>query len=59
MKYSINHPWKFSTWFNAFFVAFYQFYILVLVEFVSLMVLFLQTNVLDVLMNFLALTVIT
>lgn len=39
--------------------VFWQFGILVMVEFVSLMVLLLQQTVLDVLMNFLALTIIT
>ena len=59
MKYSINHPWKFSSWWGAFNVGLFQFGILLLVEFVSLMVLLLQNSVLDVLMNFLALTIIT
>ena len=59
MKYSINHPWKFDNWWSAFMVGFYQFTILVMVEFVSMMVLLLQQSVLDVLMNFLALTVLT
>ncbi len=59
MKYSINHPWKFTSWWGAFNVGLWQFCILVLVEFVSLMVLLLQDSVLDVLMNFLALTIIT
>ena len=59
MKYSINHPWKFTSWWGAFNVGLWQFGILVMVEFVSLMVLLLQFSVLDVLMNFLALTIIT
>jgi len=59
MKYSINHPWKFNNWWSAFSVGLYQFIIIVMVEFVSMMVLLLQQSVLDVLMNFLALTVLT
>ena len=59
MKYSINHPWKFTHWWGAFNVGLFQFCVLVMVEFVSLMVLLLQDSVLDVLMNFLALTIIT
>ena len=39
MKYSINHPWKFHNWWSAFSVGLYQYTILVLVEFVSMMVL--------------------
>ena len=59
MKYTLNHPWKFENWWAAFNVGLFQFGVLVLVEFVSMMVLLLQFNVLDVLMNFLALTIIT
>ena len=59
MKYSINHPWKFESWWGAFNCGLLQFTILLLVEFVSMMVLLLQQSVLDVLMNFLALTIIT
>ena len=59
MKYSLNHPWKFTSWWGAFNVGLWQFCILVLVEFVSMMVLLLQDSVLDVLMNFIGLTIIT
>lgn len=42
MKYSMNHPWKFHNWWMAFMVGFYQYTIIVMVEFVSIMVLLLQ-----------------
>ena len=59
MKFSINHPWKFHNWWSAFSVGMYQYLVIILVEWVSMMVLLLQQSVLDVLMNFLALTVLT
>ena len=59
MKYTINHPWKFEHWFIAFLVNFLQFIVLVLVESVCIALLILQENVLDVLMNFISLTIIT
>ena len=59
MKYVTNHPWKFANWKFAFFTNFVQIIILILVEGVSIAVLLLQTSVLDVLMNFFALTIIT
>ena len=59
MKYTLNHPWKFEHWFIAFLVNFFQFIVLVLVESVCIALLLLQENVLDVLMNFISLTIIT
>ena len=59
MKYSINHPWKFEYWFIAFLVSFSQVIVLIMVELICLGLLLLQEDVLEVLMNFLALTIIT
>jgi hypothetical protein len=59
MKYSMNHPWKFDSWYTAFRCGLYQFIIVISVEFVCMMVLIIQESVLDVIMNFLALTVLT
>ena len=59
MKYSMNHPWKFKRWHHAFFVGFWQMAILVSVEFVNMMILLTNSSIVDTLMNFLALTVIT
>ena len=59
MKYTLNHPWKFENWKIAFIVNFMQFFILALAEGVSLCLIYLQYTVMDVLMNFISLTVIT
>ena len=42
MKYTINHPWKFNDWWSAFCVGLFQYSIIVMTEFVSMMVLLLQ-----------------
>ena len=42
MKFSINHPWKFNSWWSAFCVGAFQYIVIIMVEFVSLMVLLLQ-----------------
>ena len=59
MKYTINHPWKFKYWFIAFLVNYFQIVVLVSVEGVCIALLLFQENVLDVLMNFISLTIIT
>ena len=59
MKYTLNHPWKFKHWFMAFLVNFLQIGVLISVESVCIALLLLQDNVLDVLMNFISLTIIT
>ena len=59
MKYTINHPWKFEHWFIAFFNNFMQVGLTMTVESICILILLLQENVLDVLMNFISLTIIT
>lgn len=59
MKYAMNHPWKFNQWHKAFAVGFWQMTILSSVEFVNMMILLTNQNIVDTLMNFLALTVIS
>ena len=59
MKYTTNHPWKFEHWFVAFLTNFMQAVVLILLEAVCIAVLIIQTSVLDVMTNFLALTIIT
>ena len=59
MKYTLNHPWKFEHWFIAFMVNFLQIVILFSVESVCIALLLLQENVLDVLMNFISLAIIS
>ena len=59
MKYATNHPWKFKKWHHAFFVGFWQMFVLSSVELVNMMILLTNQSIIDTLMNFLALTVIT
>ena len=59
MKYTLNHPWKFEHWFRAFIVNFLQIVVLVLVEGVCISLLILQENVIDVIMNFISLAIIS
>ena len=59
MKYSMNHPWKFRSWVAAFFVGFAQMSVIFLVEAVNLAILLTNNTILDVIMNFLALVIIS
>ena len=59
MKYSINHPYKFKAWFNAFMVGLCQMIALVSVELVNVAVLLTNPTVMDTIMNFLALVIIS
>ena len=59
MKYAMNHPWKFNSWKSALFVGFCQMVILSSVELVNMLFLLTNGSIVDTLMNFLALTVIT
>ena len=59
MKYAMNHPWKFNSWYSAFSVGFCQMFILTSVELVNMLFLLTNDSIVDTLMNFLALTVIT
>ena len=59
MKYAMNHPWKFNSWHSALLVGFCQMIILSSVELVNMLFLLTNDNIVDTLMNFLALTVIT
>jgi hypothetical protein len=59
MKYAINHHWKFYNWFNAFLVGFFQMFVLGSVEVVNMMVLLTNPTVMETIMNFLALVIIS
>ena len=59
MKYALNHWWKFDNWFNAFLISFCQFFICIFVESVNLVILLTNNTVLDIIMNFLAIVIIT
>ena len=58
MKYAMNHPWKFNSWFGAYLVGLSQMTVLFSVEFVNLAVLLTNERILETVMNFLALVVI-
>lgn len=59
MKYSMNHHWKFKNWFSAYMVGFCQMTVVVSVELVNLIVLLTNGTVMDTIMNFLALVIIS
>lgn len=59
MKYASNHWWIFRNWKDASLIGFTQMFIVVLVELVNLAVLITQVNILDIIMNFMAIVVIS
>jgi len=59
MNYACNHHWKFHSWFHAYFVGFSQMSVLVSVEIVNVAVVLTNTTVMDTIMNFLALVIIS
>ena len=59
MKYALNHPWKFHSWKNAFFIGFLQMIVLISVEAVNLGILLSNYTIMDTIMNFLALVIIS
>ena len=58
MKYALNHPWKFRNWLDAYFIGLAQLLVVLSVEGINLALLNTNTNVMDILMNFLALIII-
>ena len=59
MKYASNHPWKFRSWRHAYLIGFFQAFVLVTCEAVNLIILTTNDSMLDIIMNFLAIVVIT
>ena len=59
MKYAMNHPYKFHFWFYAFLVGLAQLTALLSIEIVNMVVLLSNTTVMDTVMNFLALVIIS
>lgn len=57
-KYALNHPWKFESWFQAFLIGFSQLFILFTFEILNTAILLTSANVMEVIMNFVALAVI-
>ena len=58
MKYALNHPYKFKEWTHAYFIAFTQLFVVIVVEIVNLAILCTNHTILDIIMNFLALVII-
>lgn len=59
MKYAINHPWRFANWRLAFTAGLMQSSSVMLNEFVNILTILYSTNIMSVVMNFLALVVIS
>ena len=59
MKFALNHPWKFESYMGAFFVGFMQAMVVISNELVNLAVLNTNNTIMDILMNFLALVIIS
>ena len=59
MKFAINHPWKFDYYLGAFYVGFAQAMVVISNEIVNLAVLNTNNTIMDILMNFLALVIIS
>lgn len=59
MKYAVNHSWKFRKWRRAYMVGFCQTFVLITCEAVNLILLTTNHTMLDIIMNFLAIIVIT
>jgi len=58
MKYSVNHHDKFIWWQGPFFFGFFQVVMIVFLEFVNLLNICAQVDDVEIVMNFIALTVI-
>lgn len=59
MKYALNHVWRFENWKIAYLAGLLQASIIMLIEFVNFLAILTSFTVLDVVMNFLALVVIS
>ena len=59
MKYASNHPWKFRSWRQAYLIGFFQATVLITVEGINLVILTTNDAILDIIMNFMAIIVIT
>lgn len=59
MKYALNHVWRFENWKIAYLAGLLQASIIILIEFVNFLAILTSFTVLDVVMNFLALVVIS
>ena len=59
MKYSINHSWKFESWFSAFMCGLFQLIVLVGLEFCNIVLRLSDTTLVLVAMNFIDVLIIS
>ena len=59
MKFALNHPWKFYDWFRAYRVGLQQMFVVLSLEFVNLSFMFTNTEISDIIKDFLALLIIS
>lgn len=59
MKYAANHTWKFTNWQQAFLAGFLQTVSVYLVEIVNLIAILHQDEIMDLVMDFMALVIIS
>ena len=59
MKYANNHTWKFRSWRYAYLIGFCQLIMVFSVEFINLILLCENDTVMDIIMDFLALVIIS
>ena len=59
MKYSVNHTWKFINWQQAFFAGFLQTVTVIVVEIVNLIAILQNNEIVDLVMDFMALVIIS
>jgi len=59
MKFAMNHHWRFKNWVAAFFVGFAEMVVLFLVESINIVILLQNNTILDIIMNFLAILIIS
>ena len=59
MKFACNHPWKFDDYKIAFLAGFLQTITIMAVELVNLLVILLETSIIEIVMNHMAIVVIS
>ena len=59
MKFACNHPWKFDDYKIAFMAGFLQTITIMAVELVNLLVILMETSIIEIVMNHMAIVVIS
>jgi len=58
MKYTLNHPYKFFAPNRAFIISFMEFFVTITVEVCNIAIILAQTNPINIVLNFIAITII-